>query len=136
MNFAEGRVGSLVDGKGLFFKPLQGDERGEREVAFYQRFWQDDSVPASIKSFFPKFYGVKELPAVGPVDKLNHAALEDLTHSYVHPSIVDVKVSFCPSKVFDYLAFDLFNRHNCKPRLTSVLARITCWKEETRIRLA
>jgi 1D-myo-inositol-tetrakisphosphate 5-kinase/inositol-polyphosphate multikinase len=85
-------VGSLVDGKGLFFKPLQGDERGEREVAFYQQFWGDESVPANIKAFFPKFYGVKELEAAGPVGKIKHAALEDLTHSYVHPSIVDIKV--------------------------------------------
>lgn len=90
---AEGRVGSLVDGSGLFFKPLQGDERGEREVAFYERFWQDESVPAGIKHFFPKFYGVKELEADGPVGKLKHAALEDLTHAYKNPSIVDIKVS-------------------------------------------
>jgi 1D-myo-inositol-tetrakisphosphate 5-kinase/inositol-polyphosphate multikinase len=90
--FEEGRVGSLVDGKGLFFKPLQGDERGEREVAFYQQFWGDESVPANIKAFFPKFYGVKELEAAGPVGKIKHAALEDLTHSYVHPSIVDIKM--------------------------------------------
>nr|CAD1836696.1 unnamed protein product [Ananas comosus var. bracteatus] len=41
---AEGRLGPLVDGAGLFFKPLQGDGRGDDEVSFYTLL---SSLPSS-----------------------------------------------------------------------------------------
>ena len=57
----EGRVGSLIDDSGRFYKPLQDGERGDKEVNFYNTFWSDPNVSPSIQKFFPKFHGTTEI---------------------------------------------------------------------------
>ena len=57
----EGRVGSLIDDSGRFYKPLQDGERGDKEVNFYNTFWSDPNVPPSIQKFFPKFHGTTKI---------------------------------------------------------------------------
>ncbi|KAL0316550.1 UNVERIFIED_CONTAM: Inositol polyphosphate multikinase beta [Sesamum radiatum] len=58
-----GKLGPRVDDSGRFYKPLQGDERGAREVAFYTSFSSDTKVPDHISRFFPKFYGTQLVEA-------------------------------------------------------------------------
>lgn len=57
----EGRVGSLIDDSGRFYKPLQTGARGDKEVNFFKRFHSDVNVPSSVKSFFPNFFGTIEI---------------------------------------------------------------------------
>ncbi|KAL0334125.1 UNVERIFIED_CONTAM: Inositol polyphosphate multikinase beta [Sesamum angustifolium] len=50
-----GKLGPRVDDSGRFYKPLQGDERGAREVAFYTSFSSDTKVPDHISDSSPSF---------------------------------------------------------------------------------
>ncbi|KAG0603849.1 hypothetical protein M758_10G125300 [Ceratodon purpureus] len=94
--FEDGRVGSLIDDSGRFYKPLQDGTRGDKEVNFYNRFWSDPSVPPSVQKFFPKFFGTTEIEAPngsGTVGgEVRHAIMEDLTHGFQRPNIIDVKM--------------------------------------------
>jgi 1D-myo-inositol-tetrakisphosphate 5-kinase/inositol-polyphosphate multikinase len=70
----DGRVGSLVDDSGRFYKPLQDGSRGDKEVHFYERLWADKNIPPSVQKFFPKFYGTIGIDAPdgsGPINILN-----------------------------------------------------------------
>ena len=70
----DGRVGSLVDDSGRFYKPLQDGSRGDKEVHFYERLWADKSIPPSVQKFFPKFHGTIGIDAPdgsGPINILN-----------------------------------------------------------------
>lgn len=74
--FPEGRVGSLVDDQGRYYKPLQDGARGEKEVLFYNRLHADTTVPPEVMKFFPKFYGTVEIEvpnADHPVNILSHS---------------------------------------------------------------
>jgi 1D-myo-inositol-tetrakisphosphate 5-kinase/inositol-polyphosphate multikinase len=61
--FEEGRVGSLVDDSGRFYKPLQDGARGDHETLFYDKIWSDTAVPPAVKAFFPHFYGTINIDA-------------------------------------------------------------------------
>jgi 1D-myo-inositol-tetrakisphosphate 5-kinase/inositol-polyphosphate multikinase len=61
--FEEGRVGSLVDDSGRFYKPLQTGARGDKETQFYDKIWSDTAVPPAVKAFFPHFYGTIDIDA-------------------------------------------------------------------------
>ncbi|KAL0319019.1 UNVERIFIED_CONTAM: Inositol polyphosphate multikinase beta [Sesamum angustifolium] len=87
-----GKLGPLVDDSGRFYKPLQGDERGAREVAFYTSFSSDTKVPDHISRFFPKFYGTQLLEASDGSGMKPHVVLQDLTFSRVNPSVMDIKI--------------------------------------------
>ncbi|XP_011073264.1 inositol polyphosphate multikinase alpha [Sesamum indicum] len=87
-----GKLGPLVDDSGRFYKPLQGDERGAREVAFYTSFSSDSKVPDHISRFFPKFYGTQLVEASDGSGMKPHLVLQDLTFSRVHPSVMDIKI--------------------------------------------
>jgi inositol-polyphosphate multikinase len=57
------KLGPLIDGSGLFYKPLQAGDCGEHEVAFYEAFSAHAAVPARIRdTFFPRFHGTRLLP--------------------------------------------------------------------------
>jgi len=87
-----GRLGPLIDESGRFFKPLQKNERGSNEVAFYEKFSSDTRVPDHICKFFPKFYGTELLEASDGSGLYPHLVLEDLISNYTNPSIMDVKI--------------------------------------------
>lgn len=90
--FEDGRVGSLIDDSGRFYKPLQDGSRGDKEVLFYNRFWADTTIPPAVQKFFPKFYGTIEINTPNADGAVRHAIMEDLTHGFQKPGIMDVKV--------------------------------------------
>ncbi|GMG99311.1 hypothetical protein Nepgr_001151 [Nepenthes gracilis] len=89
---SEGQLGPLVDESGCFYKPLQNNERGNTEVAFYMSFSSNPRVPKHIQRFFPKFYGTRLVEASDGSGLHPHLVLEDVISNYVKPSIMDVKI--------------------------------------------
>ncbi|XVF54811.1 hypothetical protein PTKIN_Ptkin05aG0211700 [Pterospermum kingtungense] len=87
-----GKLGPLVDDAGRFYKPLQDDERGTKELAFYKSFSSDTWVPDHICKFFPVFYGSQLLDASDGSGLCVHLVLQDLAASRINPSIIDVKI--------------------------------------------
>ncbi|RAL44968.1 hypothetical protein DM860_003727 [Cuscuta australis] len=87
-----GKLGPLVDDSGLFYKPLQGGDRGSHEVAFYTSFYSNPKIPPHIRRFFPKFHGTQVLEASDGSGLLSHLVLEDLTLAKSNPSIMDIKI--------------------------------------------
>ncbi|GER29554.1 inositol polyphosphate kinase 2 alpha [Striga asiatica] len=87
-----GKLGPLVDGFGLFYKPLQGDERGSNEVSFYTSFSSNAKIPKHIARFFPKFHGTQLLEASDGSGMQPHMVLQDLTFGWVDPSVMDIKI--------------------------------------------
>lgn len=87
-----GKLGPLVDDSGLFYKPLQGADRGSQEVAFYTSFYSNPKIPPHIRRFFPKFHGTQVLEASDGSGLLSHLILEDLTLGKSNPSIMDIKM--------------------------------------------
>ncbi|XP_072960198.1 inositol polyphosphate multikinase IPK2-like [Typha angustifolia] len=105
---SEGNLGPLIDGSGLFYKPLQSNSRGENELAFYSSFFSHPGVPHRIRSsFFPSFHGTQLLPhSAAPSDLHPHLVLEDLVADFKSPSIIDVKIgsrTWYPQADDDYL---------------------------------
>ncbi|XP_038877972.1 inositol polyphosphate multikinase beta-like [Benincasa hispida] len=89
---SDGSMGPLVDDSGLFFKPLQKDERGSKEVAFYKSLSSNTKVPDNIRAFFPAFHGTQDIPASDGSGLHPHLVLQDLISNYQNPSIVDIKI--------------------------------------------
>ncbi|CAL9229511.1 unnamed protein product [Arabidopsis halleri] len=85
----DGKPGPLVDDKGRFFKPLQGDSRGENEVKFYESFSSNTEVPEHIRRYFPVYHGTQ---AVEGSDGAAMIVLENLLADYSKPSVMDVKM--------------------------------------------
>lgn len=117
---AEGQLGPLVDGTGLFYKPLQGDDRGTHEVAFYSSFSSDPRVPPHVRAFFPGFHGTQLLPASDGSGLHPHLVLDDLAAGLRRPSLIDLKIgsrTWYPSAPDDYF-------HKClkKDRTTTSVA--------------
>ncbi|KAG1331640.1 inositol polyphosphate multikinase IPK2 [Cocos nucifera] len=101
----EGQLGPFVDGAGLFYKPLQGDDRGAHEVAFYSSFSSDPRVPPHVRAFFPGFHGTQILPASDGSGPHPHLVLDDLAAGLRCPSVLDLKIgarTWCPSAPVDY----------------------------------
>ncbi|XP_027169135.1 inositol polyphosphate multikinase alpha-like [Coffea eugenioides] len=102
-----GKLGPLVDDSGHFYKPLQGDERGSKEVAFYTSFSLNTKVPDDIRKFFPIFHGTQLVEASDGSGLKSHLVLEDLTLGRVNPSIMDIKIgsrTWSPQASEDYIA--------------------------------
>ncbi|GJN21180.1 hypothetical protein PR202_gb08636 [Eleusine coracana subsp. coracana] len=91
------KLGPLVDGAGLFYKPLQAGDRGEQEAAFYEAFSSHPAVPYRIRdAFFPGFHGTRLLPtAARPGEPHPHLVLDDLLAGLDAPSVMDVKIGAC-----------------------------------------
>ncbi|KAG6492630.1 inositol polyphosphate multikinase IPK2-like [Zingiber officinale] len=101
----DGKLGPLVDGRGLFYKPLQGDGRGDSELSFYAAFFSHPAVPPAIRSFFPGFHGTHFLPSSDGSGPRPHLALDDLLPAFRSPSIIDLKIGACtwpPDSPDDY----------------------------------
>lgn len=88
----DGKLGPLVDDQGRFFKPLQGDARGENEAKFYESFSSNKKVPDHIHRYFPVYHGTQLVEASDGSGKLLHMVLEDVVSGYSNPSIMDVKI--------------------------------------------
>ncbi|KAE8719693.1 Inositol polyphosphate multikinase beta [Hibiscus syriacus] len=88
----DGNLGPLVDDSGRFYKPLQENERGTKELAFYRSLSSDTLVPDHIRRFFPVFYGSQLLEASDGSGLRPHLALQDLASNHLNPSILDVKM--------------------------------------------
>ncbi|KAL5722993.1 hexokinase [Ranunculus cassubicifolius] len=102
----DGKLGPLIDESGLFYKPLQNDERGAREEAFYTSLSSNKSIPNHIRRFFPEFHGTKQLEASDGSGLHPHLVLQDLVSSRVHPSVMDVKMgmrTWYPQASEDYI---------------------------------
>ncbi|KAJ9559689.1 hypothetical protein OSB04_004849 [Centaurea solstitialis] len=103
---SNGTLGPLVDDSGRFYKPLQGDERGSAEVAFYEQFSANTEIPDRIRRFFPVFHGTQVMKASDGVEH-PHIVLEDLASSRVNPTIMDIKIgsrTFGPEASDEYIA--------------------------------
>uniref|UniRef100_A0A1J3JZA9 Inositol polyphosphate multikinase n=1 Tax=Noccaea caerulescens TaxID=107243 RepID=A0A1J3JZA9_NOCCA len=85
----DGKPGPLVDDKGRFFKPLQGESRGDNEVKFYESFSSNAEVPDHIRRYFPVYHGTQ---AVEGSDGGTMIVLENLLAKYSKPSVMDVKM--------------------------------------------
>ena len=99
MILAEGKQGSLVDGSGRFYKPLQQGQRGKKELAFYQAVQEQmthaeegDPNATFLRSFVPEFFGTINLEVESVSGTPVHLVLSDVTLPYRRPSIMDVKV--------------------------------------------
>lgn len=88
----DGKIGPLVDDSGRFYKPLQDDDRGTKELAFYKSFSSDTRVPEHIRKFFPVFYGSQLLEASNGSGMCLHLVLQDLASNRLNPTIMDVKI--------------------------------------------
>ncbi|KAJ6672134.1 INOSITOL POLYPHOSPHATE MULTIKINASE [Salix viminalis] len=101
-----GHPGPLIDDSGRFYKPLQDDDRGAIEAAFYTSFSSNTRVPDHIRRFFPVFYGTKLLEASDGSGQWPHLVLEDVVSGLSHPSVMDVKIgsrTWYPEASEDYI---------------------------------
>ncbi|KAL6497150.1 inositol polyphosphate multikinase [Orobanche gracilis] len=101
-----GKLGPLIDESGCFYKPMQGDERGTSEAAFYTSFSSNAKIPDHITRHFPKFYGTQLVQASDGFGMQLHLVLQDLTFNRVDPSIMDVKIgsrTWAPQAPEDYI---------------------------------
>lgn len=86
------KIGFLQSTDGAVLKPVLGDSKGDREVAFYEKLFADDcqdDVLLGLRQFVPKFLGLWTTPIHPGV---LYIKLEDITHQYRHPCIMDIKV--------------------------------------------
>uniref|UniRef100_A0A0D9VGI1 Inositol polyphosphate multikinase n=1 Tax=Leersia perrieri TaxID=77586 RepID=A0A0D9VGI1_9ORYZ len=93
------KLGPLVDGTGLFYKPLQAGDRGEHELAFYTAFAAHPAVPPRVRdAFFPRFHGMRLLPTPARSaggEPYPHIVLDDLLAGIPSPCVADVKIGAC-----------------------------------------
>lgn len=102
-----GQLGPQVDESGRFYKPLQEDERGSREAAFYETLYSSIKVKKQILRFFPAYYGTQIIKASDGSGLHPHLVLQDVVSDYVKPCISDVKIgsrTWYPQASEDYRA--------------------------------
>uniref|UniRef100_A0A1I7VJ03 Kinase n=1 Tax=Loa loa TaxID=7209 RepID=A0A1I7VJ03_LOALO len=98
----EHQIGLIKEiGSETLLKPVQEGVRGVCEVAFYNNLKHqndDGDVLTKFSIFVPKFYGLKTLRIGGK--EVEFIVMEDLTHRYKCPCIMDIKmgrVTYDPS---------------------------------------
>eukprot|EP00262_Sarcandra_glabra_P001946 TRINITY_DN12131_c0_g1_i1.p1 TRINITY_DN12131_c0_g1~~TRINITY_DN12131_c0_g1_i1.p1 ORF type:complete len:297 (+),score=46.77 TRINITY_DN12131_c0_g1_i1:188-1078(+) len=102
----DGKLGPLIDDSGRFYKPLQNDDRGSKEVAFYNSFYSNPRIPDHISQFFPLFYGTQLLEASDGSGLHPHLVMQDLVSNLLHPSVIDIKIgsrTWYPQASEDYI---------------------------------
>ncbi|KAK9130914.1 hypothetical protein Sjap_011401 [Stephania japonica] len=102
----DGMLGPLVDDSGRFYKPLQDDERGSTELAFYTSLSHDNRIPDDIRQFFPIFYGTQLVEASNGTGLQPHLVLQNLMSNHNKPSVMDVKIgsrTWYPQASEDYI---------------------------------
>ncbi|KAL6559739.1 inositol polyphosphate multikinase [Orobanche gracilis] len=101
-----GKLGPLIDESGCFYKPMQSDERGTSEAAFYTSFSSNTKMSDHITRYFPKFYSTQLVQASDGSGMQPHLVLQDLTFNRVDPSVMDVKIgsrTWAPQAPEDYI---------------------------------
>lgn len=94
-----GKMGSLVDGCGRFYKPLQPGSRGINELNFYRKVSSREflenpedeeqwSNKMELLRFVPRFFGCVTL-----ADR-QYLILKDLNFGYRRPCVMDVKIGY------------------------------------------
>uniref|UniRef100_A0A8C6S3B2 Kinase n=1 Tax=Nannospalax galili TaxID=1026970 RepID=A0A8C6S3B2_NANGA len=90
--YGKDRVGILQHPDGTVLKQLQPPPRGPRELEFYNMVYAADCADAvlvELRKHLPKYYGVWS-PPTAPDDV--YLKLEDVTHKFNKPCIMDVKI--------------------------------------------
>lgn len=85
----DGPAAMLRLGASNIMKAVQGGERGQRELQFYQRVFADDASDTlrELRPFLPAFHGTRE------VGGATYMVLEDLcAGAGPHPSVLDLKM--------------------------------------------
>ncbi|XP_062094857.1 inositol polyphosphate multikinase alpha-like [Humulus lupulus] len=103
---SKGTIGPLIDDLGCFYKPLQSDDRGSQEVAFYTKFSSNTEIPNHIRKFFPAYYGTKDIEASDGSGLRPHLVLEDIVSIGTNPSLMDIKMgsrTWFPTASEDYI---------------------------------
>jgi 1D-myo-inositol-tetrakisphosphate 5-kinase/inositol-polyphosphate multikinase len=101
-----GIIGPLIDDSGKFYKPLQDDDRGSNELAFYTSLYSDTRIPSNILKFFPSFHGTEVVDASDGSGLHPHIVLEDIVSNYTNPSVADIKIgsrTWHPQSSEDYI---------------------------------
>lgn len=94
-----GKMGSLVDGHGRFYKPLQPGKRGNNELSFYRKISSAEFLQAAeeeeiwnqkmqLRQFVPSFFG-----SATWADR-QYLILKDLVFGYRRPCVMDVKIGY------------------------------------------
>ncbi|XP_062076780.1 inositol polyphosphate multikinase beta-like [Humulus lupulus] len=103
---SNGIIGPLIDNSGRFYKPLQSDDRGSQEVAFYTKFSSNNEIPNHIRKFFPTYYGTKDIEASDGSGLRPHLVMEDIASIRTNPSLMDIKMgsrTWFPTASEDYI---------------------------------
>ncbi|XP_001375711.3 inositol polyphosphate multikinase isoform X2 [Monodelphis domestica] len=90
--YGKDKVGILQHPDGTVLKQLQPPPRGPRELEFYNTVYAadcGDSVLLELRKYLPKYYGIWS-PPTAPNDL--YLKLEDVTHTFNKPCIMDVKI--------------------------------------------
>lgn len=102
----DGILGPLIDDSGKFYKPLQSDERGSNELAFYTSLSSNPNIPKNILPFFPVFHGTQTVNASDGSGLHPHIVLDDIVSGYKNPSVIDIKIgsrTWYPQASEDYI---------------------------------
>ncbi|KAL4667766.1 hypothetical protein H8959_006455 [Pygathrix nigripes] len=90
--YGKDKVGILQHPDGTVLKQLQPPPRGPRELEFYNMVYAADcfdGVLLELRKYLPKYYGIWS-PPTAPNDL--YLKLEDVTHKFNKPCIMDVKI--------------------------------------------
>lgn len=90
--YGKDKVGILQHPDGTVLKQLQPPPRGPRELEFYNMVYAadcSDGVLLELRKYLPKYYGTWS-PPTAPNDL--YLKLEDVTHKFNKPCIMDVKI--------------------------------------------
>ncbi|XP_054975421.1 inositol polyphosphate multikinase isoform X3 [Sorex araneus] len=93
--YGKDKVGILQHPDGTVLKQLQPPPRGPRELEFYNMVSEvyaadcSDGVLLELRKYLPKYYGTWS-PPTAPNDL--YLKLEDVTHKFNKPCIMDVKI--------------------------------------------
>ncbi|XP_032986890.1 inositol polyphosphate multikinase isoform X4 [Rhinolophus ferrumequinum] len=90
--YGKDKVGILQHPDGTVLKQLQPPPRGPRELEFYNMVYAadcTDGVLIELRKYLPKYYGIWS-PPTAPNDL--YLKLEDVTHKFNKPCIMDVKI--------------------------------------------
>ncbi|XP_057592900.1 inositol polyphosphate multikinase [Hippopotamus amphibius kiboko] len=90
--YGKDKVGILQHPDGTVLKQLQPPPRGPRELEFYNMVYAadcTDGVLLELRKYLPKYYGIWS-PPTAPNDL--YLKLEDVTHKFNKPCIMDVKI--------------------------------------------
>lgn len=86
--------GMLCHKDGYVLKSVMAqDEKGEREIKFYEEVQNStDPLDKELKKFLPRYYGTTHFRL--NKEDLKWIILENVTHGFVQPCVMDIKIGF------------------------------------------